>query len=55
MRPGGGGRFAAGKAAMERKGMPASEAGAIMAKAGMKKFGKAKMQKWAKAGKKRKS
>ena len=53
MKLGGGGRFAAGKAAIEAKGTPAKEAGAIMAAAGRKKYGEAKMAKWSAEGRKR--
>lgn len=54
MKPGGGGRFAAGKAAIERKGVPAAEAGAIMAKAGRAKYGAKKMASWSAKGRARK-
>lgn len=50
---GGGGRFKKGQEAMERKGMSRDEAGAIMAKAGRKKYGAKKMSRMAKRGKAR--
>ncbi len=53
MRLGGGGKFAKGKAKIMKKGLSAKSAGAIMAVAGRRKLGKAKMSKMAKAGKKR--
>lgn len=53
MKLGGGGRFQKGEEKLEAKGMPKSEAGAIMAKAGDKKYGKTRMTKMAQAGKKR--
>jgi hypothetical protein len=53
MRPGGGGRFAALKKKLEGQGKSASSAGAIAASVGRKKYGKAKMAKWAAAGRKR--
>lgn len=53
MKPGGGGLFAKGKSALQKKGMPAKAAGAVMAKAGAKKYGAGKMQAFAAAGKKR--
>jgi len=55
MKIGGGGRFAKGKMALQKKGMSSHEAGAIMAKEGRAKYGKKKMTKWASAGKKRAS
>lgn len=54
LKPGGGGRFAKGKAALEKKGMSGKSAGAIMAAAGRKKFGNKKMSAWSKAGRARK-
>jgi hypothetical protein len=53
MRPGGGGRFAAGQAALERKGYSEKSAGAIMAVRGRKAYGKEQMAKWSAAGRKR--
>lgn len=53
MKPGGGGRFAALKAALERSGKSENSAGAIAASAGRKKYGKKKFQAMAAAGKKR--
>jgi hypothetical protein len=53
MKPGGGGRFAEGKAKLEGKGLPASEAGAIMAKEGRAKYGAKKMANWSAKGRKR--
>ena len=53
MKPGGGGRFAKVKAAIERSGKSPEAAAAIAAAAGRKKYGKKKMAKWAKAGEKR--
>lgn len=50
---GSGGRFAAGVSKMTSKGMSKQEAGAIMANAGRAKYGAAKMNKMAQAGKKR--
>jgi type II secretory pathway component PulF len=50
---GGGGRFAKGVASMTSKGMPMSEAKAIMAKQGRKKYGKKKMTSMAAAGRRR--
>lgn len=44
MRLGGGGKFAKGEKAIEAKGLPKSEAGAIMAKEGREKYGKEKFQ-----------
>lgn len=52
-KPGGGGKFMMMTDALMKKGMSKARAKAIAAKAGMKKYGKGKMQKWAKAGKKR--
>lgn len=49
MKLGGGGRFAKVKAAAAKSG--AKNPGAVAAMAGMKKYGKAKMQKMAQAGK----
>lgn len=53
MKPGGGGQFAKMVDAMKAKGMPMSEAKAVAAKAGRKKYGAKKMAKFAAAGKKR--
>lgn len=53
MKLGGGGRFAKGKAALERKGESAYEAGAVMGMAGRKRYGAAKMAKMSAAGRKR--
>ena len=53
MAPGGGGRFAKGKDALEAKGLPASEAGAIMAKQGRAKYGAKEFAAMGAAGKKR--
>lgn len=50
---GSGGRFAAGVKSMTSKGMPKQEASAIMAKEGRAKYGAAKMDKMAQAGRKR--
>lgn len=52
-RPGGGGSFAMGVDAMMKKGVSKKMASAIMAKKGMKKYGKKKMAFWAAEGKKR--
>lgn len=43
MKLGGGGRFAKGKAALERKGESAYEAGAVMGMAGRAKYGNKRM------------
>jgi hypothetical protein len=51
MKLGGGGQFAKGVASMTSKGMPKQEAAAIMAKAGTKKYGQAKMTSMAVKGK----
>jgi hypothetical protein len=48
---GGGGKFAKGVSGMTAKGMPAPEAAAIMANAGAKKYGQAKMTVLAAKGK----
>lgn len=53
MRLGGGGRFEKGVKALKAKGKSEESAKAIMASAGRKKYGKAKMAQWAEAGKKR--
>ncbi len=53
MKPGGGGRFASFVGKLEDKGEPAGEAKAVAANAGRAKYGKAKMEAWAKKGKKR--
>lgn len=55
MKLGMGGRFQKGKDEMMAKGMPETEAGAVMAIAGRKKYGKTKFQKMAAAGRKRNS
>lgn len=55
MRKGGGGKFAKGVSDMTKKGMPKSEAAAIMAKQGRKKYGSAEMEKMAATGRKRAS
>lgn len=52
MKPGGGGRFKKLTGKLESEGKSAGAAKAIAAKAGMKKYGKAKMEKWAHKGKK---
>ena len=53
MRLGGGGRFAAGKHNLEKKGHSEESAGSIMAAAGRKKYGKPAFQKMAAAGQRR--
>lgn len=53
MRPGGGGRFAKMKAALQAKGKSASAAAAIAAVAGRRKWGSKKMSQWSAAGRKR--
>lgn len=53
MKLGGGGRFAAGVSALKKEGKSAESAKAIMAAAGRKKYGAAKMSKMAASGKKR--
>lgn len=53
LRPGGGGRFAKLVDKLKREGYSEESAKAIAASVGMKKYGKKKMQKWAKAGRKR--
>ena len=50
-----GGRFAAGMQDIMAEGKSKSMAAAIMGKAGMKKYGKARMAKMSAAGRKRKS
>lgn len=50
MKLGGGGRFAKGAAAIEEKGEPASEAKAVMAIAGRKKYGAGAMSRMAAKG-----
>lgn len=50
---GGGGKFAMMKDALIKKGMSTTSAAAVTASAGMKKYGAAKMNKMAQAGKKR--
>lgn len=52
-RPGGGGAFAMMQDAIQKKGVSKARAGAIAAAAGRKKYGKAKFQKMAMAGRKR--
>lgn len=52
-KPGGGGKFAMMIDELMMKGMSKEMAKAVVAKAGMKKYGKAKMSKMAAAGKKR--
>lgn len=52
MKPGGGGRFAKGKAALMKKGESAYEAGAVMGMAGRKKYGAKKMAAWSAKGRK---
>lgn len=47
------GAFKRGVAALEKKGLPKSEAGGIMYKQGVKKYGKAGMEKKARAGRSR--
>jgi len=54
LRPGGGGKFAKMVDALKKKGKTAAQAKAIAAAAGRKKYGKAKMAKWAAQGRKRK-
>lgn len=54
-KPGGGGRFAKAVDAMEKKGLPASEAKAVAAKQGRAKYGAKKMAQYAAAGRKRAS
>ncbi len=51
MRLGGGGRFAALKKKLAKKGV--RNAGAVAAAIGRKKYGEAKMAKWSAAGRKR--
>ena len=53
MKPGGGGQFAKMVDAIKKTGKSVSSAKAIAAAAGRKKYGKAKFQKMAVAGKKR--
>lgn len=53
MRPGGGGRFAKGKDALEAKGMSEKRASAIMASRGRAKYGSKIMAAWSAAGRKR--
>lgn len=53
MKPGGGGRFAKGKAKLKAKGMSDYGAGAIMGKAGRAEYGNKQMGKWSAAGRKR--
>lgn len=55
MKPGQGGRFEKFVSSLEGKGMSKEQASAIAAAAGNKRYGKDKMQKWAKAGRKRAS
>jgi len=54
LRPGGGGKFAKMVDALKKKGKTTEQAKAIAAAAGRKKYGKAKMTKWAAQGRKRK-
>jgi hypothetical protein len=53
MKPGGGGQFAKMTSDLEAKGYSKTSAKAIAASAGRKKFGKAKFQAMATAGRKR--
>jgi len=53
MRLGGGGRFEKGKRDLMKKGYSEERASAIMAAIGRKKYGSARMAKWAAAGRKR--
>lgn len=53
MRPGGGGKFAKGVSDMTKKGMPKSEASAIMAKEGRAKYGAKKFAQMGATGRKR--
>lgn len=53
MKLGGGGKFAKGVSQMTSKGIPSKEAAAVMAIKGREKYGAAKMNKMAQAGKKR--
>lgn len=54
MKLGGGGRFAKGSTAIQKKeGLSKASADAIMAKAGREKYGKSKFQGLAAAGRKR--
>jgi hypothetical protein len=55
MKLGGGGRFAAGVKSMTSKGMPKSEASAIMAKQGIAKYGQKRMSAMSAKGRKRTS
>lgn len=55
MKVGGGGRFAKLSGEIQSEGKSKQQADAIAAAVGMKKFGKSKMEKLAKAGKKRAS
>lgn len=50
---GSGGRFKAGVKKLTGKGYSKKSAGAIMAAAGRKKYGAAKMAKWSAAGRRR--
>lgn len=50
MKLGGGGRFAAFKAKLEREGKSEESAGAIAAAVGRKKYGAHKMGEWSKKG-----
>lgn len=54
MKLGGGGKFEKLESKLQKKGESAKEAKAVAAEAGMKKYGKAKMEKMAQAGKKKK-
>ncbi len=53
LKPGGGGQFAKMVDALKKKGKSTSSAKAIAAVVGRKKYGKAKMTKWAAQGRKR--
>lgn len=53
MRLGDGGRFAKGKSELMAKGYSEKSSGAIMAKAGQKKYGKVKMAGWSAKGRKK--
>lgn len=52
-KPGGGGAFQMGVDAMTKKGLPKTEAAAIMANQGRKRFGNEKFAQMAATGKKR--
>jgi hypothetical protein len=53
MKPGGGGRFMELEGKLEGEGKSKKAAGAIAAAGGDKKYGKKKMEGWAKKGKKK--